>query len=69
MWESTKMWRKSGKQIGRMEKLENSRMKNEEDYSKWENNKMEEWENVRMVKEKMQNGTMIQEGFMNSTDQ
>ena len=69
MWESTKMWRKSGKQIGRMEKLENSRMKNEEDYSKWENNKMEEWENARMVKEKMQNGSMIQEGFMNSTDQ
>ena len=55
----------SGKQIGRMEKLENSRMKNEEDYSKWENNKMEEWENARMVKEKMKNGTMIQEGFMN----
>ena len=54
----------SGKQIGRMEKLENGRMKNEEDY-KWENNKMEEWENARMVKEKMQNGTMIQEGFMN----
>ena len=52
-----------------MEKLENGRMKNEEDYSKWENNKMEEWENGRMVKEKMQNGSMIHEGFMNSTDQ
>ena len=64
MWESTKMWRKSGKQIGRMEKLENGRMKNEEDY-KWENNKMEEWENGGKVKKKMQNGTMIQEWFMN----
>ena len=42
MWESTKMWRKSGKQIGRTEKLENGRMKNEEDY-KGKNNKMEEW--------------------------
>lgn len=30
---------------------------------------MEEWENGRMVKEKMQNGSMIHEGFMNSTDQ
>ena len=69
MWESTKMWTMSGKQIGRMEKLENGRMKNEEDYSKWENNKMEEWENGRMVKEKMQNGSMTHEGFMNSTDQ
>lgn len=63
------MWTMSGKQIGRMEKLENDRMKNKEDYSKWENNKMEEWENGRMVKEKMQNGSMIHEGFMNSTDQ
>lgn len=33
----------SGKQIGRMEKLENGRMKNKEDYSKWRNGKMEEW--------------------------